>query len=98
MSAAQKEAKPTVTILAAISKAYRDALAEDPKVITLGEDIGDAEGGGAGPRRRTAADRAARGSQSRLWQSDAGYGRVGPRRLYLDLIGHRRFSFGSIVR
>jgi pyruvate dehydrogenase E1 component beta subunit len=46
MSAAQKEAKPTVTILAAISKAYRDALAEDPKVITLGEDIGDAEGGG----------------------------------------------------
>jgi pyruvate/2-oxoglutarate/acetoin dehydrogenase E1 component len=46
MSAAQKVAKPTVTILAAISKAYRDALAEDSKVITLGEDIGDAEGGG----------------------------------------------------
>jgi pyruvate dehydrogenase E1 component beta subunit len=46
MSAAQKEAKPSVNILAAISKAYHDALAEDPKVITLGEDIGDPEGGG----------------------------------------------------
>ncbi len=46
MSEAQKAAKPTISILAAISKAYHDALAEDPKVITLGEDIGDAEGGG----------------------------------------------------
>jgi pyruvate/2-oxoglutarate/acetoin dehydrogenase E1 component len=46
MSAAQKEAKPTVTILGAIAKAYHDALAEDPKVITLGEDLADPEGGG----------------------------------------------------
>jgi pyruvate dehydrogenase E1 component beta subunit len=46
MSEAQKAAKPTISIMAAISKAYHDALAEDPKVITLGEDIGDAEGGG----------------------------------------------------
>jgi acetoin:2,6-dichlorophenolindophenol oxidoreductase subunit beta len=46
MSEAQQAAKPTISILAAISKAYHDALAEDPKVITLGEDIGDAEGGG----------------------------------------------------
>lgn len=46
MSATQKVAKPTVTILAAISKAYQDALADDPKVITLGEDLADPEGGG----------------------------------------------------
>ena len=39
-------AKPTVTIIAAISKAYHDAFAEDPKVITLGEDLADPEGGG----------------------------------------------------
>jgi hypothetical protein len=41
-----KAAKPTVTILAAIAKAYHDAMAEDPKVITLGEDLADPEGGG----------------------------------------------------
>jgi len=46
MSASQKEAKPTVTILGAIAKAYHDAFAEDPKVITLGEDLADPEGGG----------------------------------------------------
>jgi len=46
MSATQKPAKPTVTILGAIAKAYHDALAEDPKVITLGEDLADPEGGG----------------------------------------------------
>jgi len=46
MSAAAKEAKPSVSIIAALSKAYHDAMAEDPKVITLGEDIGDVEGGG----------------------------------------------------
>jgi pyruvate dehydrogenase E1 component beta subunit len=32
--------------LGAIAKAYHDALAEDPKVITLGEDLADPEGGG----------------------------------------------------
>lgn len=46
MSATTKEAKPSVSIIAAISKAYHDAMTEDPKVITLGEDIGDVEGGG----------------------------------------------------
>lgn len=45
-AATAKVAKPTVTILAAISKAYHDAMAEDPKVITLGEDLADPEGGG----------------------------------------------------
>lgn len=38
--------KPTVNIHAALMKAYQDALAEDPKVITLGEDLADSEGGG----------------------------------------------------
>jgi acetoin:2,6-dichlorophenolindophenol oxidoreductase subunit beta len=46
MTEVAKAAKPTVTILAAISKAYHDAMAEDPKVITLGEDLADPEGGG----------------------------------------------------
>jgi pyruvate dehydrogenase E1 component beta subunit len=46
MSATTKEAKPSVTIIAAISKAYQDAFAEDPMVITLGEDLADPEGGG----------------------------------------------------
>ena len=46
MSATEKQAKPTVTIMAAISKAYHDVFAEDPKVITLGEDLADPEGGG----------------------------------------------------
>jgi acetoin:2,6-dichlorophenolindophenol oxidoreductase subunit beta len=46
MNAASKAAKPTVTILAAIAKAYHDAMAADPKVITLGEDLADPEGGG----------------------------------------------------
>lgn len=39
-------AKPNITIIAAIAKAYQDAFAEDPKVITLGEDLADPEGGG----------------------------------------------------
>src|SRR5688572_28085685 len=43
---AAKPAKPKVSIIQAISKAYRDAFAEDPKVITLGEDLADPEGGG----------------------------------------------------
>ncbi|NLR72790.1 alpha-ketoacid dehydrogenase subunit beta [Novosphingobium sp. ERN07] len=38
--------KPTVTILAALAKAYQDIFAEDPKAITLGEDLADPEGGG----------------------------------------------------
>ncbi|WP_260583674.1 alpha-ketoacid dehydrogenase subunit beta [Sphingopyxis sp. PET50] len=46
MSAVEKAAKPKVTIIEAISKAYQDAFAEDPKVITLGEDLADPEGGG----------------------------------------------------
>lgn len=39
-------AKPTVTILAALNKALADACAEDEKVILLGEDLADPEGGG----------------------------------------------------
>lgn len=39
-------AKPTVTILAALNKALTDACAEDEKVILLGEDLADPEGGG----------------------------------------------------
>jgi len=46
MNAATKVAKPTVTIVAALAKAYQDAFAEDSKVITLGEDLADPEGGG----------------------------------------------------
>jgi len=49
MSTAEPKAKapkPTVTILGAIAKAYDDIFAEDPKVITLGEDLADPEGGG----------------------------------------------------
>ncbi|MEZ5709762.1 MAG: alpha-ketoacid dehydrogenase subunit beta [Blastomonas sp.] len=46
MSAAEKAAKPKITIIEAIAKAYQDAFAEDPKVITLGEDLADPEGGG----------------------------------------------------
>lgn len=46
MSAVAKDAKPSVTIIAAINKAYHDAMTEDSRVITLGEDIGDVEGGG----------------------------------------------------
>lgn len=38
--------KPTVTILAALNKALADACAEDAKVILLGEDLADPEGGG----------------------------------------------------
>ncbi|MGB3845781.1 MAG: alpha-ketoacid dehydrogenase subunit beta [Sphingopyxis sp.] len=44
--AAEKAAKPKVTIIEAIAKAYHDAFAEDPRVITLGEDLADPEGGG----------------------------------------------------
>src|SRR3546814_15774907 len=43
---AEKAAKPKVTIIEAIAKAYHDAFADDPKVITLGEDLADPEGGG----------------------------------------------------
>lgn len=43
---ARKAAKPTVTILQALNKALMDAFAEDPKVIALGEDLADPEGGG----------------------------------------------------
>lgn len=43
---AEKAAKPKVSIIAAISKAYQDIFADDPKVITLGEDLADPEGGG----------------------------------------------------
>lgn len=46
MSAPEKVAKPTVSIIQAIAKAYQDAFAEDPRVITLGEDLADPEGGG----------------------------------------------------
>lgn len=46
MTAADTQLRPTVTILGAIAKAYHDAFAEDPKVITLGEDLADPEGGG----------------------------------------------------
>lgn len=46
MSATQKAPRPTVSIVAALAKAYQDAFAEDPKVITLGEDLADPEGGG----------------------------------------------------
>ena len=43
---AEKAAKPKVTIIEAIAKAYHDIFADDPKVITLGEDLADPEGGG----------------------------------------------------
>ncbi|MBV9840574.1 MAG: alpha-ketoacid dehydrogenase subunit beta [Sphingomonadaceae bacterium] len=45
-TAAKKPARPTVTILAALNKAHFDAMAEDPKIISLGEDLADPEGGG----------------------------------------------------
>lgn len=38
--------RPTITILAALQKALGDACAEDPKVLALGEDLADPEGGG----------------------------------------------------
>jgi acetoin:2,6-dichlorophenolindophenol oxidoreductase subunit beta len=41
-----KAAKPTVSILAALNKAHVDAMTEDARVITLGEDLADPEGGG----------------------------------------------------
>ena len=37
---------PTMTILAALNKALTDAFEADPKVIALGEDLADKEGGG----------------------------------------------------
>jgi pyruvate dehydrogenase E1 component beta subunit len=37
---------PTTTILAALNKALDDAMSEDTKVIALGEDLADREGGG----------------------------------------------------
>jgi acetoin:2,6-dichlorophenolindophenol oxidoreductase subunit beta len=40
------QAKPTATILAALQKAMQDAFAEDDKVLALGEDLADPEGGG----------------------------------------------------
>src|SRR3954464_11122058 len=39
-------AKPKVTILAALSKALADAFEADEKVLALGEDLADPEGGG----------------------------------------------------
>lgn len=52
MSEAMAEARSApisekkVTILEAITAALHDAMAEDGKVLVLGEDVGDAEGGG----------------------------------------------------
>lgn len=46
MSTTQQAEKPKVTIHAALAKAYHDIFAEDPKAITLGEDLADPEGGG----------------------------------------------------
>ncbi|MCK9543067.1 MAG: alpha-ketoacid dehydrogenase subunit beta [Novosphingobium sp.] len=43
---AQKAARPKVTILEALHKACHDAFAEDPKILMLGEDLADPEGGG----------------------------------------------------
>ena len=43
---AQVESTAKTTILASLQKALMDALAEDDKVIALGEDIADPEGGG----------------------------------------------------
>lgn len=46
MSGTAKPAKPKISIIHAIAKALHDALEEDPKVIMLGEDLADPEGGG----------------------------------------------------
>ncbi|MEO5598239.1 MAG: alpha-ketoacid dehydrogenase subunit beta [Novosphingobium sp.] len=43
---AKQSARPTVTILAALNKALHDAFAEDAKLLALGEDLADPEGGG----------------------------------------------------
>ncbi|MDB5583893.1 MAG: hypothetical protein JWR80_9069 [Bradyrhizobium sp.] len=40
------DAKPKVTILAALNKALMDAFEADEKVLALGEDLADPEGGG----------------------------------------------------
>jgi pyruvate dehydrogenase E1 component beta subunit len=40
------ETKSSTSIHAALNKALHDALAEDPKVVALGEDLADPEGGG----------------------------------------------------
>jgi pyruvate dehydrogenase E1 component beta subunit len=37
---------PTVSMLQALQKALADAFAQDPKVLALGEDVADPEGGG----------------------------------------------------
>jgi pyruvate dehydrogenase E1 component beta subunit len=37
---------PTVSMLEALHKAFEDVFAEDPKVLALGEDLADPEGGG----------------------------------------------------
>jgi pyruvate dehydrogenase E1 component beta subunit len=37
---------PTVSMLEALHKAFADAFAEDPKILALGEDLADPEGGG----------------------------------------------------
>jgi pyruvate dehydrogenase E1 component beta subunit len=44
--AATKSDTPTISIVEALQKAMADAFAEDPKVLTLGEDVADPEGGG----------------------------------------------------
>jgi acetoin:2,6-dichlorophenolindophenol oxidoreductase subunit beta len=46
MSATAKAAKPKISIIEAISKALHDAFEADNKVIALGEDLADPEGGG----------------------------------------------------
>jgi pyruvate/2-oxoglutarate/acetoin dehydrogenase E1 component len=40
------EKAPTVTIIAALNKALMDAFAEDDRLLALGEDLADPEGGG----------------------------------------------------
>jgi pyruvate dehydrogenase E1 component beta subunit len=50
-------AKPTVSILAALNKALADACEEDPRVVALGEDLADPEGGGIVGVTRGLSDR-----------------------------------------
>jgi pyruvate dehydrogenase E1 component beta subunit len=45
-AAAKKDEAPTCSMLEALHKAFEDAFAEDPKVLALGEDLADPEGGG----------------------------------------------------
>jgi pyruvate dehydrogenase E1 component beta subunit len=45
-AAAKAPEAPTTSMLEAYQKAFADAFAEDPKVLALGEDLADPEGGG----------------------------------------------------